>query len=296
MLQLVALLVIYVLLVAAGLALVLFPGVRARAGALLGSMSRQVGAHARMQHSRARAVARAAGITARPALALHEPLGSRREVWIIASALLLMPVAAVLLGQRWITLDGYVDSYGHDDARRSEVIAGLLAGERLTPPQPLPPEVFLTREVLAERPHIGTASRNWALLHDDFSQRLLRVFKAMREEGYELVLLEGYRSPERQRELAAIGEHVTRADAYQSYHQFGLAADCAFLRNGKIVISERDPWAMQGYVRYGELAEREGLTWGGRWKLMDFGHVELRRADLKKLAHPPATHGVVVND
>jgi hypothetical protein len=44
---------------------------------------------------------------------------------------------------------------------------------------------------------------------------------------------------------------VTNAKAFQSYHQFGLAADCAFLRDGKLVISEKDPWAMRGYQFYG---------------------------------------------
>jgi peptidoglycan L-alanyl-D-glutamate endopeptidase CwlK len=70
---------------------------------------------------------------------------------------------------------------------------------------------------------------------------------------------------------------VTNAGAYQSYHQYGLAADSAFLREGKVVVSEKDPWAMRGYELFGETAERVGLTWGGRWKMMDFGHTELRR-------------------
>ncbi|MNT68927.1 hypothetical protein D3C72_2071940 [compost metagenome] len=42
-------------------------------------------------------------------------------------------------------------------------------------------------------------------------------------------------------------------------------------------MSEKDPWAMRGYELFGQTAERVGLTWGGRWKLMDFGHTELRR-------------------
>lgn len=70
---------------------------------------------------------------------------------------------------------------------------------------------------------------------------------------------------------------------YQSYHQFGLAADVAFKRNGKVVISERDPWAMQGYRLYGQVAESVGLTWGGRWKsIQDYGHTEYRMPGLKK--------------
>ena len=44
--------------------------------------------------------------------------------------------------------------------------------------------------------------------------------------------------------------------------------------NGKLQISERDPWAMQAYQALGEEAEKIGLIWGGRWKLQDYGHIE----------------------
>ena len=33
---------------------------------------------------------------------------------------------------------------------------------------------------------------------------------------------------------------------------------------------------MRGYQLFGEVAESLGLTWGGRWKMMYFGHTELR--------------------
>jgi peptidoglycan L-alanyl-D-glutamate endopeptidase CwlK len=117
-------------------------------------------------------------------------------------------------------------------------------------------------------------------LDADFKQRLLVVFKLMHDRhGYDLVLLEGYRSPERQAQLAAQGSRVTRAGAFESYHQFGLAADVAFMHDGRIVISEQDAWAAAGYAAYGAVARSVGLTWGGGWQsLKDFGHVELRRA------------------
>lgn len=157
-------------------------------------------------------------------------------------------------------------------------IQALLEGERLAPPASLPPEAFTTREVELVRPKLGGASRNWDLLDADFRQRLLLAYRIMREQhGYEMALIEGYRSPERQTELAAMGSNVTNAGAFQSYHQYGLAADSAFYRDGKLVISEKDPWAMRGYELFGETAELVGLTWGGRWKMMDLGHVELRR-------------------
>lgn len=194
----------------------------------------------------------------------------------LAAALfvLLVPVLAAIVFRSQIQLEGYSDYEENNDP----VIVALLEGEQLVPPAPVPPEVFATVEVQAERPLITSANRDWQLLEANFRQRLLHVYKIMEEQhGYSMVLLEGYRTPERQNKLAALGPHVTRARAYQSYHQHGRAADLAFMRDGKIVISEKNPWALKAYKQFGEVAESVGLTWGGRWKLMDFGHVELRR-------------------
>ena len=129
----------------------------------------------------------------------------------------------------------------------------------------------------------ASADRKWHKMNPRYKQRLLMVFKIMREQhGYDMVLLEGYRSPDRQNALAQ-NIQTTRARGFQSYHQFGLAADVAFKRNGKVVISERDPWAMRGYQLYGQAAESVGLTWGGRWKsIQDYGHTEYRMPGLKK--------------
>lgn len=52
-----------------------------------------------------------------------------------------------------------------------------------------------------------------------------------------------------------------------------------------MVISERDPWAMQGCQLYGTVAELVGLTWGGCWKsIQDYGHTEYRMPGLRKIA------------
>ena len=162
-------------------------------------------------------------------------------------------------------------------------VAQLLEGEQLAPPAALPPLVFTTAEVQLERPMIASASRDWGLMQPQYMQRLLMAFKIMKEKyGYDMAILEGYRSPERQNMLAKMGSSVTNAAAFQSWHQYGLAADCAFLRDGKIVVTEKDPWAMRGYQLYGEVAESLGLTWGGRWKMMDFGHTELRVAGVMR--------------
>lgn len=185
------------------------------------------------------------------------------------------PLLAFAL-QRWQELDGFDHTLAH---ATNEQVAALLNGEQLVAPPTLPPELFSTPEVERARPLVFQASRQWELLDDAFRQRLLLVFKIMREQhGYDMVLLEGYRSPERQSQLAALGPRVTSADAFQSYHQFGLAADCAFISSGRIVITETDPWAARGYQLYGEVARSVGLTWGGGWRrIKDLGHVELSR-------------------
>ncbi|MDR3391959.1 MAG: M15 family metallopeptidase [Sulfuriferula sp.] len=197
-------------------------------------------------------------------------------VLIFAVSLLLLPAAMVWLFAGRNFLDGYDDTHAH---KQNDQVTELLQGELLVPPAPLPPEMFVTEEVLQIRPALVDASRDWQLLDSDFSQRILLVFKIMKERyGYDMAMLEGYRSPQRQNKLASMGSSVTNAGAFQSYHQFGLAADCAFSRDGKLIISEKDPWAMRGYQLYGEVAESLGLRWGGRWKMMDLGHIELRKA------------------
>lgn len=198
----------------------------------------------------------------------------RRYLLLLAAAVLMTvpPLLALMLSGR-----GMLSGYDSDTQAINDQIAGVLQGEHLVAPAPLPPLAFTTAEVTLLRPMLDSANRNWQLLDPAFAQRLLLVFKIMKERhGYDMAILEGYRSPERQNALAAAGPAVTNAKAFQSYHQFGLAADCAFLRDGKLVISEKDPWAMRGYQFYGAAAEAAGLTWGGRWAMMDFGHTELR--------------------
>jgi peptidoglycan L-alanyl-D-glutamate endopeptidase CwlK len=200
----------------------------------------------------------------------------RKGVALGVAAMLLVPAILAFIFGSSSKLEGYQDIPATSDP----VILALLQGEQLVAPPPLPPELFITTEVEAVRQELAGASREWQALDTEFRRRLLTVYQLMARRGYQMALLEGYRSPERQALLARLGSHVTNAGAYQSYHQYGLAADSAFYRGGKIVISEKDPWAMEGYRLYGEYAESVGLVWGGRWKMMDFGHVELRKSGM----------------
>ncbi|MBB5545438.1 M15 family metallopeptidase [Paraburkholderia fungorum] len=255
-------------------AMLLLPAVRASLlGAALAIHGR-VMRRASQGASRARSqLARSAKISQSTAVDMQKLLAKRRLLIFTTTGILATPplVALALRGRQLFQFD--------DTARvPDEKIAALLNGEQLVPPPPLPPEVFATQEVEQIRPALKDASRDWNLLDADFRTRLLLAYKIMHEQyGYEMALLEGYRSPERQNRLAQMGGNVTNAAAFQSYHQYGLAADNAFLRDGKLVISEKDPWAMRGYQLYGQTAEQVGLTWGGRWKMMDLGHVEYHK-------------------
>jgi peptidoglycan L-alanyl-D-glutamate endopeptidase CwlK len=154
----------------------------------------------------------------------------------------------------------------------------LLANENFLPPESLPSSVFLTPELTVLRPDLATADRNYSLLDADLRQRLLLTYRLMREAGYEMVLIEGYRSAEHQYMLERNSKKtVIDNRALQAPHRTGLAADSAFYKDGRIVISDKTPWVKEGYQKFGETAEKAGLLWGGRWKQPDYGHVELRR-------------------
>ena len=267
---------LYFLLVCAVLALVFLPPVRSWSAARVQSLL-----------NRGRSASRsAAGVSQQRWAGANRSVvvaGAGARSWAVRNARALALTTLVLLMPPLVAfaLRGCMDINGFDHTSAREMnaqVASLLRGEQLVPPAPLPPELFMTAEVERARPLIRFASRKWELLDEEFHKRLLIAYKLMKEtHGYEMVLLEGYRSPERQAQLAGLGGHVTRARAYESYHQYGLAADSAFRRGGQIVIQETDPWAMRGYELFGEVGRSVGLVWGGDWSLKDFGHLELRR-------------------
>ncbi|WP_133645298.1 M15 family metallopeptidase [Paraburkholderia flava] len=267
-------LVAYFAIAVAVAAILLLPAVRA---SVFGGV---LNLHNLLTRRAAKGAAQARSQLAKSARISQSTLGDMQNL-LVRRRLLIFTTTGILATPPLvaIALRGKQLLFQYDDTIRvpDEKIAALLNGEQLVPPPPLPPEVFATQEVEQVRPALKDASRDWNLLDADFRTRLLLVYKMMREQyGYEMALLEGYRSPERQNRLAQMGG-VTNAAAFQSYHQYGLAADNAFLRDGKLVITEKDPWAMRGYQLYGQCAEQVGLVWGGRWKLMDLGHVEYHK-------------------
>lgn len=204
---------------------------------------------------------------------------------MLVAALLLLglpPLLVLTLRER-----PHLEMFHEAPTRGESNVLSLLRGERLVPPAELPPDVFLAAEVairelaptLAFPEKIVSADRRWNRIDPDLQQRVLAVYRVMREQyGIEMALVEGYRSPERQAELAREGK-ATRAGAGMSCHQHGLGVDSAPLRNGKLQWDMDDPWTKQAYFLYGRLSEEAGLEWGGNWRsLKDYVHVEAKAA------------------
>lgn len=209
----------------------------------------------------------------------------RNRVLLVATLLLLgLPPLLILQLRQRPQLELFEDT--PVDRSGSQVLA-LLRGERLVPPPDLPPDIFVATEAALPQMaptavvpgKIVTADRRWGRIDPDFQQRVLAVYRVMREQyGIEMALVEGYRSPERQAELASAGK-ATRAGVGMSCHQYGLAADSAPLRNGRLQWDMADPWTRDAYYLYGRLAAEAGLEWGGNWRsLKDFVHLEGRSA------------------
>ena len=100
------------------------------------------------------------------------------------------------------------------------------------------------------------------------------VMEDMKMLGHPVRIVEGYRSPQRQAELYAQGrttpgDIVTRAQPGESLHQYGVAVDFVFKKQGYDASDEL--WQTLGVV-----GERHGFEWGGAWKgFTDKPHFQL---------------------
>ncbi len=103
------------------------------------------------------------------------------------------------------------------------------------------------------------------LLHPTFRKKVEAVIRDARKQGQEFAVLETYRSRERQARLFAEGRSQLKL---VGVHHFGLAADLVRKIDGAIT------WNLADYRLLGELADKHGLVWGGRWKFRDAVHLQ----------------------
>jgi len=85
----------------------------------------------------------------------------------------------------------------------------------------------------------------------------------MQSLGFPIIITETYRSFQRQNELYAQGrtkpgQIVTNAKAGESFHNYGVAFDCVFKKEGYNATEKQ--WEILG-----KEGEKLGLEWGGRW-------------------------------
>ena len=105
-----------------------------------------------------------------------------------------------------------------------------------------------------------------------------------REEGIELIVTSGYRSPANQSRLyeqgrSTKGAVVTNAKPGRSKHNFGVAFDVAPVNNGRADYSG----GQEIWDRIGSIGKGMGLKWGGDWAKPDLPHFEHPTHEMRDL-------------
>lgn len=121
----------------------------------------------------------------------------------------------------------------------------------------------------AELNAIGDPTRKLNYIHPILARKARDVMGLALKEGYKLVVTQGLRTFDEQHKLFLQRPKVTNADAGESYHNYGVAVDLAFVVDGKL------SWEERLYKNIGRWANQIGLTWGGNWKFVDYPHVQL---------------------
>lgn len=118
-----------------------------------------------------------------------------------------------------------------------------------SPPAPLNPATTILRDL--------------AVIHPVVREALVRTVADLNEEGFPFAVFEAYRTPQRQAYLFGQGRTrkgpiVTQAQPWESYHQYGLAAD--------VVLKPATGWTwdasaqfVAAWDRLHEIGEKYGL-------------------------------------
>ncbi len=128
-----------------------------------------------------------------------------------------------------------------------------------------------------------------AELHPDARGRFGGVLAKLSAADLPFEIFEAYRTPQRQQWLYAQGRTrsgpiVTKAQAWQSYHQYGLAADFVLKINGIWSWSSSGPWK-NAWKDLHRIAEAEGLE-PLSWELPHLQVAGLTRQQLQAGGYP----------
>lgn len=127
-------------------------------------------------------------------------------------------------------------------------------------------------------------SRKLDDLHPKVKTLCQNFIIACDEAGIDVIITSTYRDFASQNALYAqgrttAGKIVTNAKAGQSFHNFKVAFDFVPILNGKAVWNDA---AL--FTKCGEIAEKCGLEWAGRWKRF------------REMAHCQYTGGLTLQD
>ena len=127
-------------------------------------------------------------------------------------------------------------------------------------------------------------SRSLDDLHPAAKSRAVKFQAACKAAGIDTLIYCTYRDNEMQDFLYAKGRTtpgpiVTNAKAGESFHNFKLGYDFVPMIGGKPQWSDA-----KLYTRCGEIAEKVGLEWAGRW------------VSFKEMAHCQYTGGLTIKD
>lgn len=147
----------------------------------------------------------------------------------------------------------------------------LVSGAAAAPPPslaaPPPPPVASS---------VDARDRELARLHPVVRHAIGETLTVLAKDGIPFRLFEGYRTPERQAHLYAQGRTrpggiVTKAEPWESYHQYGLACDLVLFENGAWSWDASGAKA-KSWDRMKEVAAKHGL------RTLDFErpHVEFK--------------------
>lgn len=116
-------------------------------------------------------------------------------------------------------------------------------------------------------------NRSLDALNPAFKPKAIELLARAAEAGYPLMIIETLRTPEEHAANLAAGRSWTQ----HSKHLDGLAIDVAPYETYQLHGGNKLDWATDDPVWQvlGEIGEKLGLRWGGRWQQKDMGHFEL---------------------
>lgn len=107
-----------------------------------------------------------------------------------------------------------------------------------------------------------------SLLVPEFKSQVAAFLSDCQRRGIKLVVLETWRTPERQEVLKNKGRSTLSGG--HSKHQHCLAIDVVPVDGNRFRWKDKKLWA-----KIGKIGEKHGMLWGGKWrKLYDPGHFE----------------------